>query len=72
MYVSDLNEDSVDDLFTGYLYEATDLIGFNNIQSPTGLQFWAAYLQQYLDDTMQTINSSIFDHLSTETEGRSE
>ena len=72
VYVSDLNEDSVDDLFTGYLYEATDLIAYNTLGSPTGVQYWGYYLQQYLDDTIQTINSSIFDHLSTETEGRSE
>ena len=72
VYVSDLNPDSVDDMFSGYLYDATDLISNDLTIHHEGITYFSYYLKQYLDDTMQTINSSIYDHLSTEEQERFE
>jgi len=72
LYVSDLNADPVDNLFTNYNYEAVDLIPSSVYNTNDGIDSFAFRLRQYLDDTMITINSQIYDHLSTENEARFE
>ena len=59
LYQSDLNEDSVDSLVTGYLYEwnSFDI----DLDTNQGAEDWINSLTPYLDDTISTINKSILD-----------
>ena len=59
LYQSDLNEDSSDDLVSGYLYNWND---FNiDLDTNDGINDWIENLTPYLDDTISTINKSILD-----------
>ena len=59
LYQSDLNDDSADNLVSGYLYNWSD---FNiDLDTNEGVNDWIENLTPYLDDTINTINKSILD-----------
>ena len=59
LYQSDLNDDSADNLVSGYLYNWSD---FDiDLDTNEGVNDWIENLTPYLDDTINTINKSILD-----------
>tara|TARA_R110000824_G_scaffold57588_8_gene156550 strand:+ start:2551 stop:6387 length:3837 start_codon:yes stop_codon:yes gene_type:complete len=62
VFMNDLEDDDVDNEFTGYLYnwDSFDI----NTDDLWAMNEWINNIAAYLDDTLNTINKSVFDLLS--------